>query len=225
MDFIFSSLNNVEGARGLVVVIDVLRAFTTACYLFENKVKRIIPVDTVESAFELKKRHPDYILVGEKQGWKISGFDYDNSPTEIKGKNFLNKTVIMLTSTGTKGIMKLPKDIKEIITASFVNCRAVSKYIKSSNERTVYFVCTDNRYDDNEDYLCAQYIKNLLEGKKPNFKKIKNYLINHPTSYGFLKKPLTKNSRQDFDLCLELDKFNFVIKAHRNKNYIYLAMI
>jgi 2-phosphosulfolactate phosphatase len=46
-----------EGARkasGLVVVIDVFRAFSTACYIMNNRADRIIPVASVEEALSLE---------------------------------------------------------------------------------------------------------------------------------------------------------------------------
>ena len=43
----------VEGARnarGIVVIIDVFRAFSTACYCFRSGADKIIPVGAVEEA-------------------------------------------------------------------------------------------------------------------------------------------------------------------------------
>ena len=48
-------LDLIEGAkqaRGLAVIIDVFRAFSTACYVVRNGAKEIIPVGNVELAYE-----------------------------------------------------------------------------------------------------------------------------------------------------------------------------
>lgn len=54
-------------------------------------------------------------------------------------------------------------------------------------------------------------------------KKIISHLEKHPSSQGFLKKGLSKFAKKDFYLCLDLDRFDSVLKAKKNKNdLIYL---
>jgi len=48
------TLDGCHAANGLVVVVDVLRAFTTAATAFAREVEEIILVSTVEEAFELR---------------------------------------------------------------------------------------------------------------------------------------------------------------------------
>ena len=89
-------LHLIEGAkqaRGLAVIIDVFRAFTTACYAVRNGAVGIIPVGDADLAYQLKKENPDYILMGERQGKKLPGFDYGNSPTEIETVEFSGKRI------------------------------------------------------------------------------------------------------------------------------------
>lgn len=52
-------LQLIEGAKkaqGLTVIIDVFRAFSQACYVFNNGVERIIPVGSLETAYGLKEK-------------------------------------------------------------------------------------------------------------------------------------------------------------------------
>ena len=70
-------------ARGLVVVIDVLRAFTTAAYAFDGGATKILLVRTVDEAIALRELVPDALLIGEVGGRLIPGFDLDNSPTHM----------------------------------------------------------------------------------------------------------------------------------------------
>lgn len=46
-------------AKGLTVVIDVFRAFTTACFIMNNGAKAIYPAGSVDDAFRLKSILPD----------------------------------------------------------------------------------------------------------------------------------------------------------------------
>ena len=55
------TLKNADQAIGITVVIDVLRAFTTTCYLFANGAKEIISVVDLEKAYAIKQNHPSYL--------------------------------------------------------------------------------------------------------------------------------------------------------------------
>lgn len=218
---IIKSLENTQKTNGLLVVIDVLRAFTTACFLINNGAKKIIAVADLEEAKKLKKENPDYILVGERKGLKVEGFDYGNSPAEIEKIDFKNKIIIFTTSRGTQSLEKFI-DCGEIITGAFVNADAIVSFIKKSKPTFVSLVCTDSKEPDNEDYMLATYLKSRLENKKVDFSKIKKHLENHPCSDRFLRRPRTKFSRQDFYLCLDLNRFNFVLRAVKEKDLIFL---
>lgn len=71
-------------AKGLCVVIDVLRAFTTAAFAFASGAKEIIFVSTPEEAFKKYRRDPSLLLMGEQEGQRIDGFHFENSPSEIQ---------------------------------------------------------------------------------------------------------------------------------------------
>ena len=94
-------VNNAEEATGLAIIIDVFRAFTVEPYLINNGVERIIPVGDKEIAYKLKEENSEYILVGERKGVKLPGFDFGNSPSQIKDVDFTGKTVVHTTSCGT----------------------------------------------------------------------------------------------------------------------------
>lgn len=218
---IIKSYENAHLAQGLTVVVDVLRAFTTSCFILNNGASTIIPVSDIKSAYKLAKENPRFISIGERKGLKLEGFNYGNSPAEIEKINMRNKTVILTTSAGTQGIIKAI-NADNVITGAFVNAQAVVDYIKKNNPKIVSFVITDNRYDNNEDFMFANYIKSCLKGTPLNFEEIKKKLINHPAAEGFLKKPMTKFSQKDFYLSLDLDRFDFVIKAKKKNEQIYL---
>ena len=77
-----SLLVGAQQARGLPIIIDVLRAFTTAAVLFDGGIEQLILVADPQEAFDLRQRH-GYLLAGENGGVKIDGFDFGNSPTEL----------------------------------------------------------------------------------------------------------------------------------------------
>ena len=178
---ILEFLRGAKEARGLTVIIDVFRAFSTSCYIYANGADKIIPVDSLELAYKLKKENPDFILVGERNWKKCEGFDFGNSPSEIEGLNFNGKIVIQTTSAGTKGLLGAKK-AGEIITGSFVNVGAIVKYIKNESPKRISLVAMGVFGDISapEDLLFARYIKNELTYKSNNFEKIKNNLRSAP---------------------------------------------
>ena len=74
----------VSQASGLIIIVDVLRASSTAAYAFAKGAEQIIPVSTLKEAYDLKALHPDYILVGENNGEAFAGTDFGNSPSALE---------------------------------------------------------------------------------------------------------------------------------------------
>ncbi len=217
---IMKSLTDADKATGLAVVIDVFRAFTTEAYIFANGASKIIPIESLEGAYELKKEYPDYILVGERHGLKPDGFDFGNSPTEILNIDFSGKTVIHTTSNGTKGLANAT-NASTVLAGSFVVADSIIKYIKNNNFQDVSLVSTAPvTENDNEDILLAYYIRDVLNGSRVNELDIKNKLTK-TSVYSFLLKEAGV-PQTDIDLCLDFHRFDFVIKKAVENNQIYL---
>ena len=66
-----------RAARGIAVVIDVFRAFTTACFSFANGANSVLAVGKIETALRLKMVNPDRLLVGERHGAAPPEFDLE----------------------------------------------------------------------------------------------------------------------------------------------------
>lgn len=220
-------LQLVEGAKqatGLTVIIDVFRAFTVEAYLVNNGVEKLIPVGDKQIAYDYKEKYKDCILIGERRGIMLEGFDYGNSPTQIEKIDFSGKTVVHTTSSGTQGIANA-KNAKEILTGSLVNAKAIAEYIKMQNPEDVSLVCMGNggESEAREDTLCAEYIKSLLEGKDLNLNYEIENLKNIAGKRFFDPKLQDIFPERDFYLATELNKFNFVLKLEKDNegmNYI-----
>ncbi len=162
---ILELIDGAKAAGGLTVVIDVFRAMTVEAYIINNGAADLIPISDLDAAYEYKKMHPDTILIGERGGKICEGFNYGNSPSQIKNVDFSGKTVVHTTSAGTQGIANA-KNASEILTGSFVNAKAIVEYIKNSGADEVSLVCMglEGRESTKEDTLCAEYIKSMAEG-------------------------------------------------------------
>lgn len=222
-------LQLIEGARqakGLAVIIDVFRAFSTTCYIFEKGAARIFPVGDIDLAHRLKGKNPDYILVGERDEQKPEGFDFGNSPTYLIQSDLSGKTIVHTTSSGTQGIANALK-ADEIITGSFVNAGAIIRYIKSKNPVFVSLVCMGYacQYPTDEDTLCAEYIKNGLEGKPNNFEAMVEIIRNGTGARFFDPEKQSWSPESDFHLCLDLNRFDFILKIEKENDLDYLRKI
>lgn len=213
-------------AKGLTVVIDVFRAFSTACYVFAAGADKIIPVEHVEEAFELRKILKDVVMLGERNERMVPGFDFGNSPTHIKNQDFNGKTIIMTTSSGTRGIANATL-ADEIITGSFVNAEAIINYIRQKNPAELSLVCMgyEGRYPTQEDTFLAEYVRDRLLNKETDFEKMK--LILRTGDGSRLLDPANDewSPASDFELCLDPDRFDFVLKIEKGKDYNWLNMI
>jgi len=87
-------------AKGITVIIDVFRAYTTECWAFYKGVERIYPVPEVEDALFLKAENPGWLLAGERHSKKMPGFDFGNSPYQVSLQDLRGKTLVQSTSAG-----------------------------------------------------------------------------------------------------------------------------
>lgn len=108
-------VHDAKKAIGIAVIIDVFRAFTVEPYLISNGAEKLMSVGDLQIAYDYKKYHNNCVLIGERQGKILPGFDFGNSPCKIKNIDFSGKTILHTTSCGTQGIVN-SINAKEILT-------------------------------------------------------------------------------------------------------------
>lgn len=200
----------IDGAglsKGLTIIIDVFRAASVAAFLLEKKIQYIIPVSTKEEALLYKSKGNGYILVGEDRGYKIPEFDIGNSPFEILKKQLNGKIIIHRSSMGTQGLINAI-NATEIIFGSFVCTNAIIQYIKRVSPDELSIVALDGM-SSADDYFADFLISKLNSTKEASFKRIVHNLKSHPEATKFLDSGDLDFHKEDFDLCLDLDRFNF----------------
>ncbi len=223
---ILQLIEGAKNARGLTVVIDVFRAFSLACYAFDRGAERIIPVGSIEKAYELKESNPEFILLGERNEQKMPGFDFGNSPTHILHENFTGKTLVHTTSAGTQGIVNA-KEADILITGSFLNAGAIVRFIQKNNPSIVSLVCMgySAMHPIEEDTFCAEYIKNEIEGKTSDFGLMKKILREGSGKRFFEEGKQEYSPSSDFDLCLDLNRFDFVLRVSKESENLVLNRV
>ena len=223
---ILQLLDGARDAQGLTVIIDVFRAFSTACYAFSAGAIKIFPIGDIEHAYVLKQENPDFILVGERNEQKPKGFDFGNSPSLLDKEKIQGKTIVHTTSSGTQGIANASK-ADEIITGSFVNAGAIIRYLQEKQPKIVSLVCMGYacEYPTDEDTLCAEYIKNELKGDANNFQTMVETIKKGDGARFFNPKKQSWSPQKDFELCLDLNRFDFVLKVEKKNEINYLRRI
>ena len=114
---------------GAVVVIDVLRAFTTAAYAFGAGARHIYLVGTVEEALAFKASTPGALAMGEDRGRRVDGFDFANSPTEVAKADLHDRIIVHRTSAGTQGVVAAT-GARRLWCAGLVNATATATAVR-----------------------------------------------------------------------------------------------
>lgn len=202
-------------ARGDVVVIDVLRAFTTAAFAFGAGAKEIVLVATPEQAFELKKRFPRAKLAGEVGGKPIAGFDYPNSPGSIARASLGGRTLILRSSSGTQGVVRA-RAAERIWLGSLpvagVTCELLRQ---TSGHVTLLAMGSQKGPDGPEDDACGDLLHALLEERDPELESVKQKIRASPAAQLALDPAVDWISPDDLECALDFDFFGFAMLVER----------
>ena len=217
----FCNLDACSTARGVVVAVDVVRAFTTAAFAFSAGAQQILLVGSVDEALELRARFPGVLLMGESGGMPVEGFDLENSPAQFRGLDLAGKTLVQRTSAGTQGIVRSTA-AERLFAASFVIAGATARAIRIAEPAEVTFVITGARPEDGhfapEDRACAEYVAALLRGGSPDPRRYMAW-ANTFIEEQLQGDPAEKRRRfaADLEFCVQTDRFPFALEVeHRD---------
>jgi 2-phosphosulfolactate phosphatase len=211
-------LDDCAAARGAVVVIDVIRAFTTAAYAFAAGAREIVLVASVEDAFALRERRPGLRVMGEVGGFPPPGFDYGNSPSAFLDADLHGVGLIHRTTAGTQGVVR-STGAQWLYVASFVNASATVRALRRVAPPSVTLVSTG---PEGEDEACAKHLEALLAGRTPSpdwVASVAGFGEQRFEDPAFAALAATKGARQfraDIPCCMALDRFGFAMRVSRS---------
>jgi 2-phosphosulfolactate phosphatase len=215
LKFRYTDLEDCHTAKGVVIVIDVLRAFSTAAYAFSRGVNEIFLVSTVEEALALKSQIANAKAMGEVGGLRPEGFDFGNSPTYIDEADLSGITMIHRTSAGTQGVVR-SQGAEVLLAASFVVAGATARYISNLAKPEVTFVITGKSYNGgDEDIACARYLEELLKGNQPDTKPFIQRVFESRDAFPHLDPNQREFPLTDLEYCTQVDKFDFALPIVR----------
>ena len=122
----------------VAVVIDVLRATTTISWALKNGADSVQVFADLEllkktaMKWDMNKR----LMLGERGGKKIEGFDLGNSPLSVTKETVNAKRLFMSTTNGTKSLKRV-QNAKHLFAMGLPNRKAVAEKIISLNIENV----------------------------------------------------------------------------------------
>ena len=156
-----------EISPDIAVVIDVLRATTTISWALKNgadSIQVFADLDLLKES-AIKWQAGERLMLGERGGKKIEGFDLGNSPLSVTKKVVNGKRLFMSTTNGTKSLQKV-QHAKHLFAMGLPNRKAVAEKIISLKSENVLILGSgwEGSYSL-EDSLAAGALASYLKKK------------------------------------------------------------
>lgn len=149
-----ASLENV------CIVVDVLRASSTIVTLLAKGCQQVYTVETISKARTLAQSK-GLLLMGERNGIIIDGFDYGNSPSELEGFKPEGREAVLTTTNGTKAVQQAA-EAPEVLIGCFLNAGACCKKALELSDKyntSINIICAGEKGRFVlDDAFCAGYL-------------------------------------------------------------------
>ena len=156
--------------HGAVVVIDVLRSFTSAACALARGASEVIAVESIAAALAWRERDPMAFTLGALGGGAPApGLDLGNSPSQLDALDLRGRRVVMFTAGGTRSLLDCSAHAGPLLAAALVCAGATAAFLHEHAPASVGLVVTGtwNDRDGDEDHACADLIEALLRGDDP----------------------------------------------------------
>lgn len=222
--FYLNRLQNQPVATDTVVVIDVLRSFTTAAVVLARGARAIYPVERIADASVLFGQLTDAVSIGAVGGGDpVPGFDFGNSPSLLMQADLAGKRVVMTTAAGVRGLQRF-RHARRLYAASFVCAAATAAAIRATGSREVCFVITGEWVDrdGDEDSACADYIEALLRGEAAAPEAFAQRVRQSDFGRRFTAGTWPNLPLDDLELAARADVFDFAMPVRREGEHLVI---
>jgi 2-phosphosulfolactate phosphatase len=152
-----------EISAPLGIVVDVLRATSTITQALAHGYRRVLCTEEVEHARELAAGIPGAKLGGERKTVRIEGFDFGNSPAELRAVPPAD-TLVMTTTNGTKLLLSAASRCERVLVGSLLNLSAVA--VAAHDAEEVLIMCAGVLGELTvDDAYCAGRIAEAIGGE------------------------------------------------------------
>lgn len=207
-----------------IVVIDVLRSFTTAAVALAGGATAIYPVEGLAAAATLNQNLPGAISVAAVGGGDpVDGFDFGNSPARLLNADVHDRPVVMSTAAGVRGLQRF-HHASNLFAASLVCAQATARAIRTVSAKEVCFIITGEWVDrdGDEDIACADYIEALLCGEKPDPDAFSRRVRNSDFGQRFGSSSWPNLPAADLALCAQVDRYDFAMPVIRSNDHLLI---
>ena len=155
---LFSEIQTKENF--IVVLVDILRATTSICAAFDNGVRNIIPVATLEEAKSMKEQ--GFMVASEQDGKKLDFADFGNSAFNFSREAIGGKTLVYCTTNGTRAL-ETARKAEKIAIGAFINLSALTNWL-NTQEKNVVILCSGwkNKFCLEDTIFAGALVEKLL---------------------------------------------------------------
>jgi 2-phosphosulfolactate phosphatase len=194
----------------VVVVIDVLRAFTVSAYALAGGATRCVLAGNVELAIELG-RELNAEVAAEVGGLPVPGIANSNSPTMTQAADLRGRVLVQRSSSGVQAALAA-RDAGHLFAAALVNAAATARAVAGLAPDTVTLVASGAPLGHAEDRICAELIARHLRGEPPPPLKVLLAPVHRDPRYRRARAGEWPGCpASDMDLSLAVDRFDFAM--------------
>ena len=217
----FVRSDQVGSTTGAVVVIDVIRAFSTAAYAFGAGARAIYLVGGVDEALAFKATHPGCVAMGEDKGLRPAGFDLPNSPVRAAAFDFDGRLAVQRTSAGTQGVVAA-RSADRLWCASLVCASATAAAVTGAGLGDPTYVITGDFPDrpdrpGADDRLTAAHIEARRTGATSADAVVARAVVESDEATRTLLLSAEHVDPQDIAYATDVDRFAFAMEVTRDE--------
>lgn len=209
-----SGVEAAAQATGTLIVIDVLRAFTTAACAFDRGAWSIELVSTPEEALARRVADPEVLLVGENMGRKLEGFDFGNSPPELHSAQLHGRRLVMRSTAGTQGVVR-GRNARHTLLASLTVASATAARARELGEPITIVASGSPSGPGEEDEACSELLEALILGREPDRARCLSRVLASRAALKALDPAVSWITSADLGAALALDRFDFWMEVER----------
>ena len=114
---------------GVAIVVDTIRATTTALYALRQGYAEVICCGSVEDARAAAAEiGAGAILAGERECVRIEGFHLGNSPREFDAGQPLGDVLVLTTTNGTRAVLQAQAEANVVLVGALANLSATAAH-------------------------------------------------------------------------------------------------
>jgi 2-phosphosulfolactate phosphatase len=210
-------LEGARAARGTVVVIDVLRAFTVSAYALAGGARECRLVGTVAEAEALAERLPGAVVSAEVDGLPVPGIEISNSPTMVSEVDLRGRVLVQRTSSGTQCMLAAADGAEGLYAGSLVVAAATAAAVTASDPEVVTLVASGADRGHPEDRACAEYLEGLMCGSSVDLAALLEPLRESERYQQFVEGRWPGFPPSDLNLALSPDRFGFSMPVSKDE--------